>query len=140
MLSDGSSPIAQSVALRYWEQEVAVRSPARPIFFPRIDDNCDRIHSALTTVHCFDNGCVGKQPVASKEYCAEHWLKELQESMAGFTGCHDINEILLKMAFNTIQSTNQRCPCSIKERNILILFYHITYWGTNILHCQGCYS
>ena len=25
---------------------------------------CDRIHSSFTTVRCFDNGCVGKQPVA----------------------------------------------------------------------------
>ena len=44
-----------------------VRSPARPILFPRIDDShCDRIHSSLTAVRCFDNGYVGKQPVAWK--------------------------------------------------------------------------
>ena len=31
------------------------------IFFPRIDDShCDRIHSSLTAVHCFDDGYVGK--------------------------------------------------------------------------------
>ena len=42
-------------------------------FFPRIDDShCDRIHSSLTTVRCFDNGYVGKQPVAWKEYCVEY--------------------------------------------------------------------
>ena len=36
-----------------------------PIFFPRIDDShCYRIHSSLTAVHYFDNGYVGKQPVA----------------------------------------------------------------------------
>ena len=30
-----------------------------------IDDSlCDRIHSSLTAVRCFDNGYVGKQPVA----------------------------------------------------------------------------
>ena len=47
-----------------------VRSSARPIFFPRIDDShCGRIHSSLMDVHCFDNGYVGKQPVAWKEYC-----------------------------------------------------------------------
>ena len=46
-------------------------------FFPRIDDShCDRIHSSLTAVHCFNNGYVGKQSVAWKEYCAEYWLKE----------------------------------------------------------------
>ena len=34
-----------------------VRSPARPILFPRIDDSrCNRIHSSLTALHCFDNG------------------------------------------------------------------------------------
>ena len=27
------------------------------------------------------DGYVGKQPVAWKEYCAEYWLKELQEIM-----------------------------------------------------------
>ena len=43
----------------------------------------DRIHSSLTEVHCFDNGYVRKQLVAWKEYCAEYWLKELQESMTG---------------------------------------------------------
>ena len=49
-----------------------VRSPARPIFFLRIDDgHCDRIHFSPTTLHCFDNGYVGKQPVAWKEYCAD---------------------------------------------------------------------
>ena len=29
-------------------------------------------------VNCFDNGVVRKQPLAWKEYCTEHWLKELQ--------------------------------------------------------------
>ena len=50
-----------------------VRSPALPIFFPRIAD----IHSSLTAVHCFEDGYVGKQPVAWEEWCAEYWLKEL---------------------------------------------------------------
>ena len=67
------------------------RSPARPIFFPRIDDrHCDRIHSFLTTVRCFDNERVGKQPEAWKEYCADYWLKELQKSMDRSTGRNDI--------------------------------------------------
>ena len=35
----------------------------------------------VTTVRCFDNGNMGKQPEASKKYWAEYWLKELQESM-----------------------------------------------------------
>ena len=49
---------------------------------------------------------VGKQLVAWKEYCAEYWSKELQESMDSCTVCRDITEILLKMALNTIQSIN----------------------------------
>ena len=57
-------------------------------------------------VHCFYDGYVGKQPVAGKEYCAEYWLKDLQESMERCTGHHDITEILLKTALNTIQSIN----------------------------------
>ena len=45
------------------------------IFFPRIDEShCDRIHSSLTAVRCFYKGYVGKQPVAWKEYFAEHWF------------------------------------------------------------------
>ena len=44
--------------------------------------------------------------MAWKNYCAEYWLKELQESMDRCTGCHDITEILLKTALNTIQSFN----------------------------------
>ena len=64
----------------------------------------NRIHSSLTAVCCFDNSYVGKQPVACKEYCAEYWLKELQESINRYTGSRNITEILLKMVFNTIQS------------------------------------
>ena len=68
------------------------------------DSHSDRIHSSLTAVHCFDNDYVGNQPVAWKEYCAEHWLKELQGRMDRCTGHHNITEILFKMALNTIQS------------------------------------
>ena len=47
----------------------------RSILFPRFDDShCDRIHSSLTAVHCFDNGYVVKQPVAWKACRAEYWL------------------------------------------------------------------
>ena len=99
------SPIAQLLAL--WNRRSQIRSSAWPIFIPRIDDShCDRIHSCLTAVHCFDIGYVGKQPVAWKEYCVEYWLKEPQESMDRCTGHHDITEILLKIASNTIQSIN----------------------------------
>ena len=61
----------------------------------------------LTTIRCFHNDYVGKQPVAWKEYCAEYWLKELQESMYRCTGRRDMTEILFKTALNTIQSFNQ---------------------------------
>ena len=67
--------------------------------------NCDKIHSSLTAVHCFDNDYVGKQTVAWTEYCAEYWLKELQESMDRCTGRRDITEILLNTALNTVQYT-----------------------------------
>ena len=69
--------------------------------------HCDRIHSSLTTVRCFDNGYVGKQPVAWKEYPVEYWLKELQGSMDRCTNRRDITEIPLKTALDTIQSINQ---------------------------------
>ena len=78
-----------------------------PIFFPGIDDShYGRIHCSLTAVHCFDDGYVGKQPVAWKEYCGAYWLKELQESMDRCTGRHNITE-KLKMPLNMIQSINQ---------------------------------
>ena len=80
---------------------------ARPIFFPRIEDNhSNRINSSPTAVHCFHDGFVGKQPVARKEYCAEYWLKELQENMNRCTDRRDITEVLYKTALNTIQSIN----------------------------------
>ena len=74
--------------------------------FPIDDSHCDKIPSSLTAVHCFDDGYVEKQPVAWKEYCAEYWLKELQESMDRCTGRQDVTEILLKTALNSVQSIN----------------------------------
>ena len=44
--------------------------------------------------------------VAWKEYCAEYWLKEFQESINRCTDHLDITEILLKTVLNTIQSIN----------------------------------
>ena len=61
----------------------------------------------LTAVHCFDDGYVGKQPVAWKEYYAEYWFKELQERIDRCTGHYDITNILLKTGLNTMQSVNQ---------------------------------
>ena len=101
------TPIAQSVVLGTWEQEVAGLIPASAnILSGDWWSHCDRIHSSLTAVHCFNNGYVEKQPVAWKEYCAAYWLKELWENMDRCTGCRDITEILLKTVLNTIQSIN----------------------------------
>ena len=103
-----------------------VQFPARPMFFPRNDDShCNRIHSSLTTFRCFDNGYVGNQPVAWKEYCAEYWLKQLQESMDKCTGHRHIIEILLKKALNTVQSINQSVNQSC-TRNILLSWF--VFW------------
>ena len=105
-------------SVRTWEQGFAGSIPGRgPIFFPTIDySHCDRIHSSLTAVLCFDNGYVGKHPMAWKEYCAEYCFKELQESMVRCTGCRDITEILLKTPLNTVQSIlNVQCWSIAKQ-------------------------
>ena len=82
-----------------------VRHPDQPIFFSRIDgSHCDRIHSSLIAVRCFDIGYVVEQLVAWKECCIEYWFKELQKSMGRCTGRRDTTEILLKAVLNTIQS------------------------------------
>ena len=91
-----------------------VRFPARLILFLRVGDcHCNRIHSSLTSVYCFDDGYVRKQPVggyvrkqplALEEYCGVCWLTELQESMDRCT-CH--RNIMLKTALNTMRSVNQ---------------------------------
>ena len=71
----------------------------------------DRIHSSFTAVHRFDDGYVGKQSVAWKEYCAEYWLKELQENKGWCTGRRDITEILLENALTLYQTTEfWTCP------------------------------
>ena len=78
------------------------------LFFLRIDNShCNGIHSTLTAVHCFNNGCVGKQPTAWKEYCAKNWLEELQKSMDRCPGRSNMTEILLKTVLNTIKSINK---------------------------------
>ena len=51
------------------------------------------------SVHCFDHGCVGKLPVAGKEYCTERRSKELQKSMDIYNGCYNVNEVMLKTAY-----------------------------------------
>ena len=73
-------------------------------FDSRLSQYSFRELMTVTAVRCFDNGYVGKQPVAWKEYCAEYWFKGLQESMAMCTGRRDKNEIMLKTVLNTIRS------------------------------------
>ena len=90
------SPVVRSVAYRTWESEVVGSIPGSDIFFPRIDDShCDMVHSSPTAIHFFVNDYIGKQPVARKEYCAEYWLKELQEKRMGICiGRRNIPEIV----------------------------------------------
>ena len=58
-------------------------SGARPVFFLRIDDNhCNRIYSTLNIVHCF-GGCLGKQPVAWKEYVLSIGKKKYRKAWIG---------------------------------------------------------
>ena len=91
-------------------------------------------HESSITYHSkvavliFDIGYVEKQPVAWKEYCAKYWLKELQESMDRSTGCHDITEILLKTALNTIQSIYQQ----FKSYDQCGGFCEKTEWGKTL--------
>ena len=67
-----------------------------------------------------------KQPVDWKEYCAEFWLKELQESRDRFTDRRDITEIPLKngVKHHTINQSiltyrNNYVLCAIlKDRKI----------------------
>ena len=104
-----------------------------------VNSHCDRIHSSLTAVHCFQNGYEGKQPLAWKEYCAEYWLKEFQESMDRCSDCHDITEILLKMTLNTIQSIIMK-----KMKKILIQTHELPDKTkgkfTLLLEIRGLYS
>ena len=90
---------------RHLSRACLIWYPARPILWPGIDDSHgDRIHTSLTTVLCFDNGYVGKQPVAWKGYCAEYWLKRFQESM---DRSPRYNWNTVETALSTIESNSQ---------------------------------
>ena len=61
-----------------------VQTPARPIFFPRIDDShCDRIYSSLNTVRCFDNGYVGKHQWLGKNIVRSTVQKNSRKAWIG---------------------------------------------------------
>ena len=68
------------------------------------DSNCNRTHSSLKAVYCFDDGHMGKQPVACKEYCAEYWQEDLRESMDRYTGCRNTTEIMMETTLTPIKS------------------------------------
>ena len=56
------------------------------IFFPVIDDDCERIHSSRTAAHCFDSAYVAKQPVAWEEYCFGVLVKRTPGTIDRWTG------------------------------------------------------
>ena len=68
---------------------------------------------------CLDNDYVGKQPVASKEYCAEYWLKELQENMDKCTGCRDIT-VENGIRHHTTTPTNKLMKTLWKKEKLLV--------------------
>ena len=80
-------------------------TPAQQIFFPRIgDSNCDRIYSSLTAVHFYDDIYGKAASGLGRIFCGVL----VKKSMDRCTGCHDMNEILLKTLFTPYnQSINQ---------------------------------
>ena len=97
-----------------------VKIPLKVVHFARIQYHirhsiaCMDMQGAL----CFDDGYVGKQPMAWKEHCAECWLKEVHESMDRFTGRRDVTEteITSKTMLNTMQSIDQSlCKASVES-------------------------
>ena len=117
---------------------------AWPAFFPWIDDNhCDRIHSTLTTVHCFDNGYVGKQPWLGRilygllvkrtpeKYGQMHWPQWYSNWNTVENGVehHTINQsksCCLEKKLTKEDSNNQQ------PENVFFAFY---IWST--LDCKG---
>ena len=90
------------------------------------DSHCDKIHYSLISVHCFDYGYVGKQPVVWKEYCAESGKNNCRKKKAKCTGHRDIIAKILKTDVNNHaidqsinqsinQSTNQSINQSIRN-------------------------
>ena len=74
LLQTSPVPLDLSVAYMTTGHGVACSIPRLAKIFPGIDDiHFARIHSFLTASHCFDDGYVGKDPMAWEEYCAEKW-------------------------------------------------------------------
>ena len=68
--------------------------------------------------------------MALKEYCTKYWLKELQESMDRCNGHHDITEILLTKALNTVQSIWLHRNISA---GICVVFVKYVFWLDYVL-------
>ena len=87
LLPRGVEPHSSVGSVQDLRKGVLSPGSASQRFFPRIDDShCDRIHSSLTSVYCFDDGWLCRRAASGwPAYCAEYWLKELQESMDSCT-------------------------------------------------------
>ena len=77
---------------------------SRPIFFLRIDDShCNRIHSSITTVHCF----AILMWESNQKNIVQCTGIELQESMGRYIFRRNVTEVMLKIMLKPIQSINQ---------------------------------
>ena len=86
------SPIAQYVALRTWEQEVAGSIPGSANIHSELMIAIETGTAPLSPLSIVSTMDVGMHPMAWKEYCVEYQLKDLQESMDRCTGRCDITE------------------------------------------------
>ena len=71
-------------------------APRLKFFRTICDSHCDRIHSSLTAVHCFDDWLGGKAASSLERILCGVLVKYLQDSINGCTGRCDIIEIMLK--------------------------------------------
>ena len=92
--------------------EVAGSVTGTTNFCTRTDDShCNSIHSSLTTDHSFDNGYVGKQPVAYKEYFME--LEKLE-----ILGKDGLVIIILMRHLNSIAVTHRYKLKNVEKNSI----------------------
>ena len=126
-----------NVALSVTNRRSLVRSPARLIFFQKIDDShCHRAHSFFTIIHCFDDGYIGKQTSAWKEYCAKYCKNVHQESKGRCTGSRAITEESVKhQAINQLNmkyATRHNSADSMPTSNLVCIKM------ASILYSQSC--
>ena len=93
-------------------------------------EKCFSFSQYQLAVHSFDNGYVGKQPVAWEEYCAQYRLKELQESMDRCI-CHcDVTEILFNPFPNKplfLRVYNRNCLKTLCEKEKLLVTSNFSF-------------